>query len=205
MSNLKIGEKIKAKRRERNLTQEELATMLGVTKAAVSKWENAESFPDITMLPQIAQLFHITMDELFDYTLEYKPAKIVNQYRFGLCLNDIEDINILDHGTIKECRVVKNSGLIGNETVERWEVRVQFISTEDGFPYLLQKCLKPNILADGVSVRLADGKIFDDDKPNKHYVCKEKVWEYRNTNLKYLREMIKEQVEMGLISEEDAW
>lgn len=205
MSNLKIGEKIKAKRRERNLTQEELATMLGVTKAAVSKWENAESFPDITMLPQIAQLFYITMDELFDYTLEYKPAKIVNQYRFELCLNDIEDISILDHGTIKECRVVKNSGLIGNETVERWEVRVQFISTEDGFPYLLQKCLKPNILADGVSVRLADGKIFDDDKPNKHYVCKEKVWEYRNTNLKYLREMIKEQVEMGLISEEDAW
>lgn len=205
MSNLKIGEKIKAKRRERNLTQEELANILGVTKAAVSKWENAESFPDITMLPQIAQLFHITMDELFDYTLEYKPAKIVNQYRFGLCLNDIEDISILDHGTIKECRVDKNSGLIGDETVERWEVRVQFISTEDGFPYLLQKCLKPNILADGVSVRLADGKIFDDDKPNKHYVCKEKIWEYRNTNIKYIREMIKEQVEMGLISEEDAW
>ena len=205
MLNLKIGEKIKEKRRDRDLTQEELATMLGVTKAAVSKWENAESFPDITMLPQIAQLFHITMDELFDYTLEYKPAKIVNQYRFGLCLNDIEDISILDHGTVKECRVVKNSGLIGNETVERWEVRVQFVSTEEGFPYLIQKCLKPNILVDGFSVRLADGKIFDDDKPNKHYVCKEKVWEYRNTNLKYLREMIKEQVEMGLISEEDAW
>ena len=205
MLNLKIGEKIKEKRRDRDLTQEELATMLGVTKAAVSKWENAESFPDITMLPQIAQLFHITMDELFDYTLEYKPAKIVNQYRFGLCLNDIEDISILDHGTVKECRVVKNSGLIGNETVERWEVRVQFVSTEEGFPYLIQKCLKPNTLVDGFSVRLADGKIFDDDKPNKHYVCKEKVWEYRNTNLKYIREMIKEQIEMGLISEEDAW
>ena len=205
MSNLKIGEKIKAKRRERNLTQEEIATMLGVTKAAVSKWENAESFPDITMLPQIAQLFHITMDELFDYKLEYKPAKIVNQYKFGLCLNDIKDISILDHGTIKECSIVKNSRLVGDETVERWEVRVQFVSTEKDFPYLLQKCLKPNILVDGVSIRLADGKIFDDDKPNKHYVCKEKVWEYRNTNLKYIREMIKEQVEMGLISEEDAW
>jgi transcriptional regulator with XRE-family HTH domain len=205
MLNLKIGEKIKEKRRDRDLTQEELATMLGVTKAAVSKWENAESFPDITMLPQIAQLFHITMDELFDYTLEYKPAKIVNQYRFGLCLNDIEDISILDYGTIKECSVVKNSGLVGDETVERWEVRVQFVSTEEGFPYLIQKCLKPNTLVDGVSVRLADGKIFDDDKPNKHYVCKEKVWEYRNTNLKYIREMIKEQIEMGLISEEDAW
>ena len=38
MSNLKIGQKIKAKRRERELTQEELANILGVTKAAVSKW-----------------------------------------------------------------------------------------------------------------------------------------------------------------------
>lgn len=205
MSNLKIGEKIKTKRRERDLTQEELANILGVTKAAVSKWENTESFPDITLLPRIAQVFHITMDELFDYTLEYKPAKIVNQYNFGLCLNDIEDISILDRGAIKECGVVKNSFLIGDETVERWEVRVKFISTEEGFPYLLQNCLKPNVLCDGYSVRLADGRIFDDNKPNKHYVCKDKVWEYRNTNLKYIREMIKEQIEMGLISEEDAW
>ena len=75
MSNLKIGEKIKAKRRERDLTQEELATILGVSKAAVSKWENEESLPDITMLPQLAQLFHITMDELFDYTLAYKQNR----------------------------------------------------------------------------------------------------------------------------------
>ena len=52
MSNLKIGNKIKAKRRERNLTQEELASMLGVTKAAVSEWENEESYPDIMLLPQ---------------------------------------------------------------------------------------------------------------------------------------------------------
>jgi len=40
LSGLKIGEKIKAKRRERDLTQEELANILGVSKAAVSKWEN---------------------------------------------------------------------------------------------------------------------------------------------------------------------
>ena len=40
MSSLKIGEKIKAKRRERDLTQEELAAILSVSKAAVSKWEN---------------------------------------------------------------------------------------------------------------------------------------------------------------------
>ena len=201
----KMGMKIKSLRRERDLTQEELANILGVTKAAVSKWENAESFPDVTLLPQIAQVFSITMDELFDYTLEHKPAKIVNRYKFGLCLNDIEDISILDHGTINECCVVKNTGLVNGQTITRWEVRVQFTSTEQDFVYLLQNSLKPNILVDGVSVRLADGKIFDDNKPNKHYVSKNKIWEFRNTDLKYVRAMIKEQVALGLISEEDAW
>ena len=43
MSNIKISEKIRSKRRERDLTQEELANILGVTKAAVSKWENEAS------------------------------------------------------------------------------------------------------------------------------------------------------------------
>lgn len=96
MSNLKIGEKIKAKRRERELTQEEVADILGVSKAAVSKWENEESYPDITMLPQIARLFSITMDELFAYTLDNKPLTIVNEYHFGLALEDFDKC-ILNH------------------------------------------------------------------------------------------------------------
>ena len=90
MEELKIAEKIKEKRRERNFTQEELANILGVTKAAVSKWENSESYPDITMLPKIAQLFNITMDELFGYTMEYRPLKVVNEYYFGITLDDVD-------------------------------------------------------------------------------------------------------------------
>ena len=55
------------------------------------------------------------------------------------------------------------------------------------------------------SYRLADGKIMDDNRNNKHYVCKEKVWEYRCPNTKYVHAMIKEQIAMGLIDEEDAF
>lgn len=194
MSNLKIGEKIRAKRRERDLTQEELANILGVSKAAVSKWENEESYPDITMLPQIAQLFHITMDELFNYTLEHKPLVIVNEYHFGFSF-DIVDKQILNYGVAKECGVHKVDDM--------WEIRVHFVSNEENFPYILQKYVKPGVLIDGYSIRLADGKVIDDDKPNKHYVCSEKVWEYKNTNVKYLRAMLKEQVNMGLIEEDD--
>ena len=193
MSKLKIGEKIRSNRRERNLTQEELANTLGVSKAAVSKWENNESYPDITILPQIAQLFHITMDELFGYTLEYTPLRIVNEYHFGLSLDDV-DKRVLDYGTIKDCGIYK--------TKDMWEVRVHFISTEDEFPYVLQKYVKPGVLIDGYSVRHANGKVIDDDKPNKHYVCSNKVWEYRNTNVKFLQAMLKEQVDIGLIKED---
>ena len=202
MANLKIGEKIKVKRRERELTQEELASMLGVSKAAVSKWENEESYPDITMLPQIAKLFHITMDELFDYTLEYKPLVIVNEYHFGLSLDTV-DKRVLDHGTVKSCGVYKTERLVGENIESTWETRVEFISTEENFPYILQQYIKPGHLTDGYSMRLADGKIIDDDKPNKHFVCKEKVWEYRTTDRKYLRQMLKELREMGFSDEDD--
>ena len=194
MSNLNIGEKIRSKRRERNLTQEELANILGITKAAVSKWENEESYPDITMLPQIAQLFHITMDELFDYSLEHKPLIIVNEYHFGLSL-DIVDKSILNHGIAKECEVYK----VG----DTWEVRIHFVSTEENIPYLLQKHIKPGVLIDGYSIRIADGKVIDDNKPNKHYVCSEKVWEYNTKDRAYLMAMLKEQVGMGLIEEDE--
>lgn len=194
MSNLKIGERIRSKRRERELTQEELANILGVTKAAVSKWENEESYPDITTLPLIAQLFHMTMDELFGYTPEHKPLAVVNEYHFGLSLDDV-DKGILDHGTAKDCGIYK--------TQDSWEVRVHFVSIEDNFPCALQKHIRPGVLVDGYSVRIVDGKVVDDDKPNKHYVCSEKVWEYKNTDIKYLKSMLKEQVDMGLIDEED--
>ena len=211
MSNLKIGQKIKAKRRERELTQEELANILGVTKAAVSKWENGESYPDITMLPQIAQLFRITMDELFDYALTNKPLTIVTEYHFGLSLDDFDE-SILNYGVAKECSIHKK-GTVGYKRVcaengiteKEWEVRIHFVSTEQKIPYILQEHIKSGILIDGYSLRIADGKIIDDDKPNKHYVCRQKVWEYKNTDTKYLRAMLKEQVDMGFIEEDDNW
>lgn len=59
-----LGENIKKLRRERNLTQENLAEFLGVTFQSVSNWERGESYPDITMLPEIAGFFKVSVDEL---------------------------------------------------------------------------------------------------------------------------------------------
>ena len=62
-----IGRTIARERRGRGVTQEALAAHLGVSKAAVSKWEVGQSLPDVSLLPRIAAYFSLTLDELFDW------------------------------------------------------------------------------------------------------------------------------------------
>ena len=52
-------------RKQRHLTQEQLANELGLTFQAISKWENGLSCPDISLLPQLAEIFGVTIDDLF--------------------------------------------------------------------------------------------------------------------------------------------
>lgn len=61
---LYIGENLKKQRKLRELTQEQLADILGVSFQSVSKWERNEGYPDIETLPTIANYFGITVDEL---------------------------------------------------------------------------------------------------------------------------------------------
>lgn len=65
-----LGKRIQALRRNKNVTQEQLAEQLSVSAQAVSKWETGLSMPDIQLLPIIARYFGITMDELFGYRLD---------------------------------------------------------------------------------------------------------------------------------------
>ena len=60
-----LGEHIGALRRGQSMTQEALATELGITPQAVSKWENGQGFPDVSLLPKLAEIFSISLDELF--------------------------------------------------------------------------------------------------------------------------------------------
>ncbi|MCM1117799.1 MAG: helix-turn-helix domain-containing protein [bacterium] len=64
---IKLGEKIKELRGRDRRKQEDLAIALGVTNQAVSRWEANGGYPDIELLPAIANYFHITIDELFGY------------------------------------------------------------------------------------------------------------------------------------------
>lgn len=60
-----LGSNIVRLRKERGMTQEQLANALGISYQAVSKWETANSCPDISTLPLLADLFQVSLDELF--------------------------------------------------------------------------------------------------------------------------------------------
>ncbi len=76
---MEIGEVIRKYRKEKHLTQEEMANCLGVTVPAVSKWENGNSYPDIALLAPIARLLGITTDTLLSYK-EDLTNKEINQW-----------------------------------------------------------------------------------------------------------------------------
>lgn len=65
--NIQMGEKIRSLRKQKNISQEVLAQYLGVSFQAVSKWENGNALPDVTMIPAIASFFEVSTDELFDF------------------------------------------------------------------------------------------------------------------------------------------
>lgn len=66
MNELNLGKNIVYYRRKNGLTQDQLAEYIGVSKSSVSKWENNFTFPDIILLPQLAALFNISVDEPWD-------------------------------------------------------------------------------------------------------------------------------------------
>ena len=59
-----LGEKLKELRKNKNVSQEQVAAYLGVSFQAISKWENCITSPDITLLPSIARYYGITVDDL---------------------------------------------------------------------------------------------------------------------------------------------
>lgn len=73
---MKLGEKIKTLRKQKNISQEVLAQYLGVTFQAVSKWENGTTMPDVATIPAIASFFGVSTDELFEFNL-YETQKQV--------------------------------------------------------------------------------------------------------------------------------
>lgn len=80
MEKLLIGEVIYRLRKEKGITQDQLANFIGVSTAAVSKWESGISYPDITLLPVLATFFNITIDTLLNFKVELSDDEVMNLF-----------------------------------------------------------------------------------------------------------------------------
>ena len=81
MKQINIARIILHMRKEKGITQDDLAKYMGVSKASVSKWETGQSFPDITFLPQLASYFNISIDDLMGYEPQMTKEDIRKLYR----------------------------------------------------------------------------------------------------------------------------
>ncbi|MGF2062573.1 helix-turn-helix domain-containing protein [Enterococcus casseliflavus] len=78
---LPIGEEIARRRKQRGITQQELAVFMNVSKASVSKWETGQSYPDITSLPLLAAYFDCSVDELLILDSQLSTKEIQRIYQ----------------------------------------------------------------------------------------------------------------------------
>lgn len=82
MYSINFSDNIARLRRERKITQEQLADFVGITKASVSKWETGQSMPDVLMLPQLATFFDVTIDELLRYEPQLSNEQMKKIYLY---------------------------------------------------------------------------------------------------------------------------
>ena len=100
-----IGEKIRQLRRGRDMTQEELASALGVAYQTVSKWETGATSPDLGLIVPIARLFRVTTDELFDYSENADKARLEEldaQYQETFHTGDLRERMAISEQAVKE-------------------------------------------------------------------------------------------------------
>ena len=100
MKEIHLGPILTENRRKVGITQEDLARFLGVSKAAVSKWETGSAYPDILMLPRLASFFNITIDQLMGYRPQLTPEEIRQIY-----MDLAKEFTVLPFGkALEHCR-----------------------------------------------------------------------------------------------------
>lgn len=102
---LSIGENIKVLRKSRDITQEQLAEMLGISCQSVSRWELGACYPDMELLPILAEIFEVTVDKLLgidDIAKKKKVDEYLNQFQTAINKGEIDRCISIAREGVKE-------------------------------------------------------------------------------------------------------
>ncbi len=100
---LMLGDNLKQLRKEQDLTQEQLASILGVSYQSVSRWENNLCYPDIELLPVIADFFKTTVDKLLGINEQLEKQTV------EACLSQFQQA--ISRGDVQECIRITREGV----------------------------------------------------------------------------------------------
>ncbi|WP_353654982.1 helix-turn-helix transcriptional regulator [Clostridium sp. CCUG 7971] len=103
---LNLSENLKKLRKEKNLSQEQLAKMLNVSRQAVSKWESGKTYPDIDNLILLRDIFNITLDDLIINESKIKDEETIE-------INDLPNNNYIEFDENEEDELSVNLMLGG--------------------------------------------------------------------------------------------
>ena len=126
---LDLGQKIRELRRRDGRTQEALAEAIGVTSQAVSRWEANGGYPDMEMIPSIANYFGVTIDELFGYHNDRESI-------IDMIINKINSFGIQSRGDdewVDECLAILREGLAEFPQHERLLITLADTLSEAGW------------------------------------------------------------------------
>jgi len=163
---LNLGTKIRQLRHRDGRTQESLAEALGVTSQAVSRWESGGSYPDVEIMPAIANYFGVTIDELFGYHND-REARIDTMIAK---VNSFDIQHDSDDQWVDECLLILREGLAEFPKNERLLITLADTLWEAGW--------RRNA---GGSFYDADGYIhynYDREKTNPYWAEAGKICEY---------------------------
>lgn len=145
-----IGKRIFTLRKENNMTQVELADCLGISYQAVSSWERGNSMPDISKIPEIAKLFHISIDDLIG------ESKVVNAILEGADKEEMKAANLSEGEIVEAIPILKPTQI----TAVMESVDKQQFTSMNLLPYMEAEDVKELALN-----LIAQGKPCDDCLP----------------------------------------
>lgn len=180
---MQIGEIIRKYRKEKNMTQEEMANRLGVTAPAVNKWENGNTMPDILLLSPIARLLGISLDTLLSFREELTKEEISNlvqemDNRLG---KDKEDFAAAFQWAKEQMETYPNSEELILSLAVILHARLLFLEIPDaeGYEAYIEKCYVRALESkeEAIRYRAADS-LFSFFVQKQQYELAEKYLDY---------------------------
>ncbi len=125
----KIGKKIVSLRKQNNMTQMELADKMGISFQAVSNWERGNSMPDISKLPELAEIFEVSLDELLGEKSSLVEAAVENSLEECVKSGEVAEEEIQNVLPILKPKQIQN--MAANADAKTLQAFLPFLDEDD--------------------------------------------------------------------------